>query len=151
MRKTLFLMMSMALFVSQLIASPVDVEQARHLGVKYVQSNASKQVAQLDLAYTQMTESGANALYVFNFDGGYIIVAADDVAQPILAFGEEGNFDADNIADGLAYYLRHYARQIEYAVSNNMTAAPEIAEQWEQISRSGVIEGERSTRADVAP
>ena len=151
MRKTLFLMMTLALCVGQLIASPVDVEQARHLGLKYVQGNTNRQVTHLDLAYTQTTESGSNALYVFNFDGGYIIVSADDVALPILAFGEEGCFDANNIADGLAYYLRYYARQIEYAVSNNMTADPEVAEQWEQISNTGVIQGGRSTRSDVAP
>ena len=151
MKKTLFLMMSLALFVSQLIASPVDVTTARQLGLRYVQGNATRQVTELDLAYTQTTESGTNALYVFNFEGGYMIMAADDVAQPILAYGEEGCFDANNIPDGLAYYLRHYARQIEYAVNNNMTAAPEIAEQWEQIRRNGVIRGERSVRGDVAP
>ena len=144
-------MLMLALFVGQLIASPVDVNTAQKLGLKYVQGNASKQVASLDLAYTQTTESGANALYVFNFDGGYIIVAADDVAQPILAYGEEGNFDANNIADGLAYYLRHYARQIEYAVNNNMTASPEIAEQWEQIKSNGVIKGERGMCGNVDP
>ena len=151
MKKTLSIMLMLALFVGQLIASPVDVNTAQKLGLKYVQGNASKQVASLDLAYTQTTESGANALYVFNFDGGYIIVAADDVAQPILAYGEEGNFDADNIADGLAYYLRHYARQIEYAVNNNMTASPEIAEQWEQIKSNGVIKGERGMCGNVDP
>lgn len=151
MKKTLSIMLMLALFVGQLIASPVDVNTAQKLGLKYVQGNASKQVASLDLAYTLTTESGADALYVFNFDGGYIIVAADDVAQPILAYGEEGNFDANNIADGLAYYLRHYARQIEYAVNNNMTASPEIAEQWEQIKSNGVIKGERGTRGNVDP
>ena len=144
-------MLMLALFVGQLIASPVDVNTAQRLGLKYVQGNATKQVASLDLAYTQLTESGANALYVFNFEGGYIIMAADDVAQPVLAYGEEGCFDANNIADGLAYYLRHYARQIEYAVNNNMTATPDIAEQWEQIRRYGIIKSERNTRGNVAP
>ena len=144
-------MLMLAFFVGQLIASPIDVNTARQLGLKYVQGNATKRVAELDLVYTQMTESGTNALYVFNFEGGYMIVAADDVAQPILAFGEEGCFDANNIPDGLAYYLRHYARQIDYAVTNNMTATPEIAEQWEQIRKYGIIKGERGTRGDVAP
>ena len=151
MKKTLSIIMMLTLFVGQLIASPVDVNTAQKLGLKYVQGNASKQVASLDLAYTQTTESGANALYVFNFDGGYIIVAADDVAQPILAYGEEGNFDADNIADGLAYYLRFYARQIEYAVENQMTATSDVAEQWEQLNRDGAIKGEHATYGDVAP
>lgn len=151
MKKTLSIMLMLALFVGQLIASPVDVNTARQLSLKYAQGNATKKVANLDLAYTQTTESGANALYVFNFEGGYLIMAADDVAQPILAFGEEGCFDANNIPDGLAYYLRHYARQIEYAVNNSMTADPEISEQWEQIRRYGVIRSERTTRGDVAP
>ena len=144
-------MMTVALFASQLVASPVDVEQARHLGMKYVQNHASRQVSELSLAYTEMTESGANALYVFNFDGGYIIVAADDVALPILAYGEEGNFDASQISEGLAYYLRHYARQIEYAIENNLQPEAEVMAQWESIARTG-SEGSntRGTR-DVAP
>lgn len=151
MKRSLSIMLMLALFGGQLIASPVDVNTARQLGLKYVQGNATKKVANLDLVYTQTTESGANALYVFNFEGGYLIMAADDVAQPILAYGEEGCFDANNISDGLAYYLRHYALQIDYAVTNNMTATPEIAEQWEQIRRYGVIKGERATRGNVAP
>ena len=151
MKKVLFLMMTVALFASQLVASPVDVEQARHLGMKYVQNHASRQVSELSLAYTEMTESGTNALYVFNFDGGYIIVAADDVALPILAYGEEGNFDATQISEGLAYYLRHYARQIGYAVENNLQPEAEVMAQWESIARTG-YEGSntRGTR-DVAP
>ena len=151
MRKTLILMMSLALFAGQLIASPVGVEKARQLGLKYVQSHSAKQVANLDLAYTEMTESGAPALYVFNFEGGFLIVSADDVAEPILAYGEEGNFVADNIPDGMAYYLRHYARQINHAVSHNMTASPEIAAQWEQIGRTGLEVSSRSVRGDIPP
>ena len=144
-------MMTVALFASQLVASPIDVEQARHLGMKYVQNHASRQVSELSLAYTEMTESGTNALYVFNFDGGYIIVAADDVALPILAYGEEGNFDATQISEGLAYYLRHYARQIGYAVENNLQPEAEVMAQWESIARTG-SEGSntRGTR-DVSP
>ena len=94
MRKTLFLLLAVALCVGQIFASPIDVEQARRLGLKYVQSHSARQVANLDLAYTEMAESGTPALYVFNFDNGYIIISADNVAQPILSYGEGENFDA---------------------------------------------------------
>ena len=145
-------MVTLALFVGQLIASPVGVEQARQLGLKYVQSHSARQVVELNLVYTEMTESGAPALYVFNFEGGFIIVAADDVAQPILSYGEEGNFDANQIPDGLAYYLRHYARQINYAVENHLQPEAEITAQWKNIARTG-FEGNltRGTRGDVQP
>ena len=148
MKKVLFLMVAAVLFLGRAIASPVDVEQARRLGLKYVQRNAARQVVNLDLAYTQSTESGTEALYVFNFDGGFIIVAADNVAQPILAFGEEGQFDANHIPDGLAYYLRHYARQIAYAVENHLQPEPEILSQWENI---GEVDNVGNSRGDVAP
>ena len=144
-------MVTAALFVGQAIASPVDADQAKKIGLKYAQNNAAKQITEVSLAYTEMTESGTPALYVFNFDGGYMIVSADDVAQPILAFGEEGCFDANQISDGLAYFLGHYARQIDYAVTHNMTAEPEIAAQWEQIEREGRLTPNRAIRGNIEP
>ena len=151
MKKSLFFTAALALLFGQAIASPVDVNQAREIGMKYLKNNTAKQMTELMLAYTQQTESGTDALYVFNFDGGFMIVAADDVAQPILAFGEEGQFDANIIPDGLAYYLRHYARQIDYAVANNMTPEPEVAAQWESIRNGESILNTRGTRGDIAP
>lgn len=115
MKKSLFLTMTLALFVGQLIASPVGVEQARQLGLKYVQSHSARQAVELNLAYTEMTESGNPAVYVFNFENGFILVSADNVARPILGFSDEESFDINNVPDGFAYYLGHYARQIQFA------------------------------------
>ena len=50
MKKTLSIMLMLALFVGQLISSPVDVNTARQLSLKYAQGNATKKVANLDLA-----------------------------------------------------------------------------------------------------
>jgi hypothetical protein len=151
MRKTLFLMMTLALFVGQLIASPVGVEQARQLGLKYVQSHSAKQVAELTLAYTEMTESGNPAVYVFNFDGGSVFVSADDAARPILGFSDEHSFDPALVPDGLAYYLRFYARQIAFAQENNLEPETEVASEWMHVSRDGFENDNRSTRGDIAP
>lgn len=150
MRKTLFLMMTLALFVGQLIASPVGVEQARQLGLKYVQSHSAKQVAELTLAYTEMTESGNPAVYVFNFEGGSVFVSADDVARPILGFTDEA-FDLASVPDGLAYYLRYYARQIAYAQENNFEPEMEVASEWRHVAMDGFENNNRSTRGDIAP
>ena len=150
MRKTLFLMMTLALFVGQLIASPVGEEQARQLGLKYVQSHSAKQVADLTLAYTEVTESGNPAVYVFNFDGGSVFVSADDVARPILGCTDEP-FDLALVPDGLAYYLRYYARQIEFAQENNLEPEMEVASEWRHVAIDGYENDNRSTRGDIAP
>ena len=151
MKRVLFLLVAAALFFGQALASPVDVNQAKRIGLKYVQSNATRQISELTLAYTQLTENGTPALYVFNFEGGFMIVSADDVAQPILAFGEEGRFDADNISDALAFYLRHYARQIAYAVENNLAPEADVLDQWQQIERNGYIRSLDRGTHDVLP
>ena len=143
-------MMTLALFVGQLIASPVGVEQARQLGLKYVQSHSAKQVADLTLAYTEMTESGNPAVYVFNFDGGSVFVSADDVARPILGYTDD-NFDLTNVPDGLAYYLRFYARQIAFAQENNLEPEREVAVEWAHVAIDGFENDNRSTRGDIAP
>ena len=150
MRKTLFLMMTLALFVGQLIAAPVGEEQARQLGLKYVQSHAGRQVANLTLAYTQMTESGNPAVYVFNYENGSVFVSADDVARPILGCTDEP-FDMAVVPDGLAYYLRYYARQIEFARENNLEPEMEVTSEWRHVAADGFENDNRSTRGDIAP
>lgn len=151
MRKTLFLMMTLAMFASQLIASPVDVDQARQLGIKYVQSHSAKQVAELNLVYTEMTESGNPAVYIFNFDNGFVLVSADDVARPILAFSDEQSVDPNLMPDGFAYYLRFYARQIAFAQQNNFEPDMEVTSEWTHVAKDGFENDNRSTRGDVAP
>ena len=143
-------MMTLALFVGQLIAAPVGEEQARQLGLKYVQSHAGRQVANLTLAYTQMTESGNPAVYVFNYENGSVFVSADDVARPILGCTDEP-FDMAVVPDGLAYYLRYYARQIEFARENNLEPEMEVTAEWRHVAADGFENDNRSTRGDIAP
>ena len=151
MKKSLFLMMTLVLFVSHLIASPVDVEQARHMGMKYVQSHSAKQATELNLVYTEMTEAGNPAVYVFNFDNGFVLVSADDVARPILAFSDEQSVDPNLMPDGFAYYLRFYARQIAYAQENNFEPETEVASEWIHVAKDGFENDNRSSRGDIAP
>ena len=152
MKKSIFLLVSMALFIGQAIASPVDVNQAKKIGLKFAQSNmaSARQISDMNLAYTQQLENGTAALYVFDYEGGFVVVSADDVAQPILGFSEEGSFDLSNIPDGLSYYLRHYARQIAYAIENGMTADEETIAQWQHVEKDGFVNDVRGTR-DAGP
>jgi len=147
MRKAFIMTMVLALFVGYGIAAPVSVEQAQRVALKYMQGNFAKQVNNLTLAYTQTTESGMPALYIFNSEEGFVVVSADDVAQPILGYSEEGTMDPSDMPDGFAYYLRHYARQIAYAVENNLQPEEEVVAQWENVSRNGMLNGYRAMTA----
>lgn len=59
----------------------------------------------------------APALYVFDkgTDNGFLIVAADDVAAPVIAYSDSGSFDPENLPANLRGWLELCGRQIREA------------------------------------
>ncbi len=89
MRRNLLVMLALLLGITTLHAKPVDVAKAQRLGQNFVQHKAmfaKNAVQDLQLAYTHHADNGMATMYVFNFDGGYVIVAADDSSSPILGY-----------------------------------------------------------------
>ena len=52
--------------------------------------------------------------YVYNADdnSGFVIISADDAADPVIGYSFSGSFDPDDIPDGLQFMLNRYAKQI---------------------------------------
>ena len=125
----------MVLLIGGTQAAPVDLTRAKSIGTNYVQQTLGQKSAELQLVYTETNENGDDCLYVFNFDHGFVMVAADDAAQPILAYSEESRFDVDRLSDGERYFMRHFARQITYARENDLVADSEVAEAWALASK----------------
>ena len=94
--------------------------------------------ASLKPVYTAVSAAGQSAAYVFNTDGqGYMILAADDVAYPVLGYSETGNIDPQNMSPELKWWLDEYARQIEWAVEKGATEAlkaPRANSEWTAIA-----------------
>ena len=147
MKKLSLLFLALMVAISTSFAAPVNVNAAKTYGQKFVQNSLGQKSAELSLAYTKVSEAGVDALYVFNYDGGYVVVAADDRAHPILGYSEGDNFDVNNIPEGLKYYLGHYARQIQFAIDNALPFDSEIAEQWYLVGKEGVMNRTRGEKA----
>lgn len=147
MKKLSLLWLSLALCTGIAYAAPVDVNLAQNYGQKFVQNTLGQKSAALSLAYTQTSEVGVDALYIFNYGRGYVVVAADDRAHPVLGYSEGQAFDPNNIPEGLQYYLGYYARQIQYAIDNDLPVDAEIAEQWYLLGKEGVISRTRMNKA----
>ena len=65
--------------------------------------------------------------YVYNFEKGFIMVAADNVAEPILGFGLDAPFDFENMPPALHYLLECYQQEILYAERQNVRSSQEIS------------------------
>lgn len=60
------------------------------------------------------TQSLFTPFYVYNMGGGgWVAIAADNKAMPVLGYSEKGSFDADRLTPVQREWLRRYARDIE--------------------------------------
>ena len=134
-------------------ANPVDMRLAREAGAKFISANTAMRVApdsDLQLIATYSISRGDAAFHVFNTPKGFVIVAADDCAYPILGYSEEGQLDPNDIPIQMQEYLQGFVEQIQYGIENHVEADATVARQWELVKTTGRLNDERDTNA-VAP
>lgn len=98
-----------------------------------------------DATPVYIAKKGAlNTWFAFNLpQGGFAIVAANDVAQPLLGYSPTGSFDCDALPPALSYWLDIYSNEIATASINNISPtkyramprqaiSPMIATRWDQ-------------------
>ena len=137
---------SQRLLVAAVVAAAGVTAQAEVLSPEQALSRALPQarlaapsLTKPELVYTAEADE-LPAVYVFAKENkGFMVISADDQANALLGYVDKGNFDAENMAPGLKYWLGEYARQIAYARENglyNDEETPRLA---------------RAARAEIAP
>lgn len=128
----------------QMFAGSVEMRRAKALGAKFVEANFMGNT-QLEWTYTGFTENGRPSFHVFNgTGGGFVIVSACDLTSPILGYSETGSFDAENLPDGLAYFLNGYGQSVDFAEEHLKKADFVIAQEWANLERCGKTQTEKS-------
>lgn len=104
------------------VAGNIDANAARLNANSFLKQKAATgkfkaaSTADIRLAYTEKSSVSGNAFYIFNIDGGgWVIAAGDDCAKQILAYGNTGNIDMDNMPGNMKAYLNMLKGQIETA------------------------------------
>ena len=151
--KKLFALIAVAIAISSPLtahADVIDAEDARVIASDFLSQhqgghrlNASH--ADLTLSHTRFSSSQQTlpVYYVFADEahGGWVMVAADDRAQTVLGYSEQGQFDADEMPCNMRSWLDGYSKQIEY-----LQAHPGLKVQ-KAIYRGGVSVGPLLTTA----
>lgn len=80
-------------------------------------------------------QTDENRFYVYeNPDGeGWVMVAADDAARPVLAYSLTGAYRSDNQPDNIKSWLAGYNRAIAIAEQEGRTATEETAALWQAL------------------
>jgi hypothetical protein len=137
-------------------AERVDAEKAEKVARSYArrtprlstQQNfrhirtVSKRVQRKSVALRSASQQDDPMYHVFASDGGgFIIIAGDDVALPVLGYAGEGTYDESN--PNLAYWMETLAQEIAWAIENGVRQDPGTQAAWEDFDNENSV----STRA----
>ena len=156
-KKTFKVLTFIALLMATMNVNAADISavEASHVAKNYLKQHVtsgsftSPANADLRLVHAEKASdlSGAHDYYAFNIaGGGFIIVAGEDRATPVLGYSDRGRIDFNNLPAPLKDILDGYKAEIEFLRSyqgndlvqapvsyqDNGTVGPLIATTWGQ-------------------
>ena len=107
----------------------------------------SADVLTLNLEFVDKDTNGIS-YYVFNRGNneGFIIIAGDDRAKPLLGYSTEGSFNHRLLPENLKNWLQKYTKQISNARSEGLKADPAITKLWDNLSFKNYLSDNKSRR-----
>ena len=120
MKKMTFLA-TLLLVAVQALAGNVDLATAKQKAAAFMGSNAVKgrmMSSAPTVKWVHEVKNSSNALqaayYIVNTNSGYVIVAGDDRAKDILAYGDYPLTDLNDIPDNMQFFLNLFKAELEY-------------------------------------
>ena len=113
-------------------AKHVSIETAQRVAVNFWKTQTVKTPVFEEISNTL----GLDCMYFFvtSDNNGFVIVAADDAATPILGYStSNGIFHTAELPDNLRGWLSHYTEEIKYAQKNNLEADQKTASEWQKL------------------
>jgi PKD repeat protein len=133
-------------------AKPVTLQTAATVALNYYNQAFNSSGTQLTLAYTETSDDGQPVYYVFNINanGGFVIVAADDAAHPILGYSNKGQYVIPRDNNNVAWWMNCRKQEIMAARKRVITATQNISDEWTRYVNN-VLPKTHSAMSNVAP
>ena len=119
--KKILLLAALVVASLQLTAANVDLATAQQSAQRFLMSQTAKgrfMTSAPTVKWTQEVKTSSNAsqaaYYIVNTDCGYVIVAGDDRAREILAYGDGQLESLNDLPEGMQLFLNMYKKQMEY-------------------------------------
>ena len=143
-------------FLFTVNASNVELEKAAAVAQFLVEQKFdANQIRgeELELVFTAQNPLSTEvpvSYYVFNVgETGFIIVAGNNVARPILGYSTQGKYDPDNLPPNFQAWMEDIANAITQSVAKGILPTAEISEEW-NVYLNKDVEYFEQTRGDRA-
>lgn len=122
--KKVFFLVVMMLKAAISWSAPVDETTAQSTAQQFLQRQVAtgrymaSATGALNLAQTVKGTANVPLYYVFNSGNAFVIVSADDRAEPILGYGDGVITDLSQLPSNMRYWLECYKRQMDFLVAH---------------------------------
>ena len=121
-----------------LAAQNVTEHEARTIAQKQLQKAATRSIEASDLrmvynglsAATRSAEDAPYFVFEDSARGGFVIVAGDERAMPVLGFSAESTFPTEAMPANMRYWMDFLARQIAFIRTHNLPQTEGVAAAW---------------------
>jgi len=130
--KLFSLILTIIVFAFNLQAKSIKPDDAKKLAKNFYWEQSSEMhydSINPKICYTGSIEK-QNTFYVFNFENrkGFVMISADDLVKPVLAYSFKNKFDIDNIPVNARDWFEYYSKLV-------ITAKKELTKQNSEISK----------------
>ncbi len=151
MKRLLFILLMLPAI---LLAAPVDPNLAQQVAENFInapETNVDGSINKAPHKQKRMVRAAKEVadnqlFYIFNSEDadGYVIIAADNIATPVLGYSYSGSLDVDHMPDNLLWWLSEYDREIKWALAQGIEPTEDTKAEWEALSNT-----RKARQADV--
>ena len=127
-------------FISVAFAEKVTLNEAKQVArnfyyEKYNQYEKPINIEDIILGDVHIEKNGIeNTYYAFNIEnGGFVIVSAEDVLDPVFGFAFKGSYSPENQPDNYIGWMQHYSDMVVWARETNYQPEQTIVNLWELL------------------
>ena len=136
--KKIFLITAYVLFCNCIKANPISDSLAKIAGLHFLNTKAVNPVGYIEtgslkLAYTEKETENYYYIYTINSNKGFIIVAANDNALPILGYSFNNGFNINELNSTVAYWMDGYKKQMQIIVEKRLPQSVKIKAEWDEL------------------
>ena len=112
-----------AVIVTTLFSAPIDLDTANKVADNFIRSIAEDSNQNVLVTFDQKVSSSSDIdlIYIYKvYPYGFVLISADNLVQPILAYSIDNNFKYDYESTNLSYIIELYKEGILENISNSI-------------------------------
>lgn len=142
-------------------AAPVDSLTAKTVAANFYTRSYHVSNPVLLLVYTEQSAEGEAEYYIYNVYPykGFVIISADDAAEPVIGYSNEGYFPglrntglhSSLISPDFAFWMQRYKKQIASIRTNKIQATATIQNKWNAYKNNLPLKNTKQATGSVSP